>query len=86
MKAEYKGVTFEGTPEEIAAVLKAAGLTEQVTVIREIERVYPTYPTWPTVTWGSGEMDCSGYSIGWPVLNADASPPRAPSFSGVYSV
>lgn len=77
MKAEYKGVALEGTPEEIATVLKAAGIVE------EIERSKIRTELTPMPTWKPYEVMLGGVTVTY--QNRDASPPHVPSFAGQYS-
>lgn len=62
MKAEYKGITFDGTPEEITAALRALGYEQRET---------PPIPESPRVTksivWSVGQQDCAA-NVDWPVL------------------
>lgn len=59
MKAKIQGIELEGTPEEIAEVIKLAGLVQEVqTVIRFVPapQTVPTYPypgTNPWSPWGT---------------------------------
>lgn len=63
MKAEFNGVTVEGTPQEIAELIKLVGEIKAAPVY------VPPYQPWPEVrpypvTWG-GTATCrpSGYQV-----------------------
>lgn len=46
MKAEFNGIKFEGTPEEIARVIQLAGLTKEVKEVVKYVPVWDYQKTW----------------------------------------
>lgn len=62
MKTEYKGITFDGTPEESTAALRALGYEQRETPPIS-ERPWVPKP----IVWSGGQQDCAA-NVDWPVL------------------
>jgi hypothetical protein len=64
MKATIHGITVEGTPAEIAEVIKLSGEVKEATErTYEVIRYVPTYPQPYTPWWGiypPNRLDCGG--------------------------